>query len=79
MVDAGSIHERMEVIGSDGALVGRVEHVRGKEIELSRLDLAPGIKDHKIPMSWVDKIKDGKICLTLSKEEAKARSSDKKH
>lgn len=77
MVDAGSIHERMEVIGSDGGLVGRVEHVMGKEIELSRLDLAPGIKDHKIPMSWVDKIKEGKVCLTLTKDEAKAASSSK--
>jgi hypothetical protein len=77
MVDAGSIRERMEVIGSDGSLVGRVEHVLGKDIELSRLDLAAGFKDHKIPMSWVDKIQDGKVCLTLTKDEAKARKSEK--
>ena len=79
MVEAASIHERMEVIGKDGGLVGRVEHVLGMEIELSRLDLAPGIKDHKIPMSWVDKVQDGKVRLTMTKEEAKARSGGTKH
>lgn len=79
MVDAGSIHERMEVVGTDGGLVGRVEHVLGQDIELSRLDLAPGIKDHKIPISWVDHVEGETVCLNLTKEEAKARKSGTVH
>lgn len=79
MVDAGSIRERMEVVGSDGEHVGRVDHVIGREIELAKLDLASGFKHHRIPLSWVDKVDENKIRLTLTKDEAKARWSEKKH
>ena len=40
MVDASQIREHLEVVGSDGEHVGRVDHVAGDQIELAKLDLA---------------------------------------
>lgn len=77
MIDVGSINEHMEVVGSDGHHVGRVDHVMGQEIELAKLDLGSGFKHHLIPVSWVDRIQDGKVCLTLTRDEAKARWTEK--
>lgn len=56
MVDAALIKEHLEVIGSDGHHVGRVDHVLDDQIELAKLDLAAGFKHHLIPVSWVDYI-----------------------
>ncbi|RYF97380.1 MAG: DUF2171 domain-containing protein, partial [Caulobacteraceae bacterium] len=38
------IREHMEVVGSDGGHVGRVDHVIGQDIELAKLDLGGGFK-----------------------------------
>ena len=78
MIDVGSIREHMEVVGSDGEHVGRVDHVMGQEIELAKLDLGSGFKHHLIPVSWVDRIEENKLRLTLTKDEAKARWTEKK-
>lgn len=71
MIQASDIHEHMEVVGSDGGHVGRVDHVMGDEIELTKLDLGSGLKHHMIPMSWVDHIDDDTVCLNLTKDAAK--------
>jgi hypothetical protein len=72
-----SIREHMEVIGSDGGHVGRVDHVVGQEIELAKLDLGAGLKHHMIPLSWVDDVVDDKVRLNITKEAAKAAWSEK--
>lgn len=72
MTDATQIREHMEVVGSDGEHVGRVDHVMGTEIELAKLDLAGGLKHHMIPLSWVDYVDDDTVRLTVTKDEAKA-------
>ena len=77
MVDTAQIREHMEVVGSDGGHVGRVDHVLGSEIELAKLDLGSGLKHHMIPVDWVDSIQDDKVRLSLSQDEAKARWSEK--
>jgi hypothetical protein len=76
---ASNIREHMEVLGSDGGHVGRVDHVNGDEIELAKLDLAGGFKHHLIPLSWVDFVDDDKDKVTLSctRDEAKARWREK--
>ena len=71
-MNAAQIHEHMEVVGSDGGHVGRVDHVMGDEIELTKLDLGSGLKHHMIPMSWVDDIDDDTVRLNMTKEAAKA-------
>ena len=49
MVDPTLIKEHLEVVGSDGGHVGRVDHVNGDQIELAKLDLAGGFKHHYDP------------------------------
>ena len=71
------IREHMEVIGSDGGHVGRVDHVVGQEIELAKLDLGAGLKHHLIPLTWVDDVIDDKVRLNITKEAAKAAWREK--
>ena len=77
MIQATQIREHMEVIGSDGGHVGKVDHVLGNEIELSKLDLGSGFKHHLIPLTWVETIQDDKVCLNLTKDAAKAAWREK--
>ncbi len=71
------IREHMEVVGSDGGHVGRVDHVIGQDIELAKLDFGGGFKHHLIPLSWVDQIADEKVHLNLTKDAAKAAWREK--
>lgn len=71
------IREHMEVVGSDGGHVGRVDHVLGDEIELAKMDIAGGFKHHLIPVTWVDHVEDDKVCLNLTKDAAKAAWREK--
>jgi hypothetical protein len=79
MVDLTHIKEHLEVVGSDGGHVGRVDHVLGDQIELAKLDLAGGFKHHMIPVSWVESVDDEAVRLTLTKDEARARWTEKPH
>lgn len=71
MIQQSQIREHMEVVGSDGRHVGRVDHVLGEEIELTKLDLASGLKHHLIPMSWVESVDDDEVRLNLTKDAAR--------
>jgi len=71
MIQPSEIREHMEVVGSDGGHVGRVDHVMGDEIELTKMDLGAGFKHHMIPVSWVDHVDDDKLCLNRTKDAAK--------
>jgi hypothetical protein len=77
MINASQIQEHMEVVGSDGGHVGRVDKLIGDEIELAMLDSASGLKHHMIPLSWVDHVEEDKVCLNLTKETAKASWRDR--
>lgn len=72
MFQSSEIREHMEVVGSDGHHVGKVDHVLGTDIELAKFDFGSGLKHHIIPTSWVDTINDDKVCLRVTKDEAKA-------
>jgi hypothetical protein len=72
MIQSSQIREHMEVVGSDGGHVGKVDHVKGSDIELAKLDLGSGLKHHLIPLSWVDRLDGDKVCLNLTKDAAKA-------
>lgn len=74
MIDSSGITEHMEVVGSDGKHVGRVDHVKGDLIELAKLDLQAMGKHHLIPLSWIDYV-DEKVHLSLDREEAEDRWS----
>ncbi len=77
MIQASQIREHMDVEGSDGRHVGRVDKVTGDQIELTKLDLASGLKHHLIPMSWVDLIDDDTVRLSMTKDAAKAAWREK--
>ena len=72
MAQPSDIHEHMEIIGSDGGHVGKVDHLVGDEIELMKLDIGSGLKHHMVPLSWVDRVEDDKVWLNRTKEAAKA-------
>ena len=78
MIQTSEIREHMEVVGSDGGHVGKVDHVMGTEIELSKLDLGSGLKHHLIPLTWVEQIADDKVQLNLTKDAAKAAWREKR-
>ena len=76
MNNAAHIDEHMEVVGSDGHHLGKVDHVLGNDIELAKLDLGAGLKHHLIPLSWVDHV-DSKVHLNLTRDEAKTTWREK--
>lgn len=55
-MNAADIKEHMEVVGSDGQKVGRVDRVEGRSIKLTKD--SPGAKgDHLfIPLDWVERV-----------------------
>ena len=77
MINISEIKEHMEVVGSDGGHVGKVDHVLGGEIELSKLDLGAGFKHHLIPITWVEQVSERKVRLSLTKDDAKAQWREK--
>lgn len=72
MIDMAQIREHMDVEGSDGKHVGRVDKLVGDDIELTKFDLGSGLKHHLIPLSWVEMIDDDTVRLNLTKDAAKA-------
>ena len=77
MANATQIHEHMEIVGSDGEHLGRVDHVMGTDIELAKLDMQGGFKHHLIPLSWVDFVDDEKVRLNVTRDQAKAAWREK--
>ncbi len=55
MVQASEIRAQMEVLGSDGAHVGTVDHMEGERIKLARRDSSDG-EHHYVPLSAVDHV-----------------------
>ncbi len=77
MINSSEIREHMEVVGSDGGHVGKVDKVMGADIELAKLDLGSGFKHHLIPVTWVDRIGEDKVFLNLTKDAAKSAWTEK--
>jgi hypothetical protein len=76
MHDTTAIREHMEVLGSDGGHVGKVDKIQGSDIELAKFDLGAGLKHHLIPVSWVERV-DDHVHLNLTKDDAKAKWVEK--
>jgi hypothetical protein len=73
MINAQSIKEHMEVLGSDGQHVGAVDHLDGADkIKLTKSDLKAGGQHHVIPLNWVAKV-DAHVHLNKSAREAMAQ------
>lgn len=63
------IREHMDVIGSCGNKLGRVDHVEGSHIKLTKSD-SPDGQHHLIPTSWVSRV-DSHVHLSKDCGEAK--------
>jgi len=68
MIEPTQIREHMEVVGSDNHHLGKVDHIMGQEIHLTK-SMAVG-PHHLIPLSWVSMV-DDKVNLSLTVDEAK--------
>jgi hypothetical protein len=74
MADATQIKEHAEVVGSDGAHVGTVDHVEGSDrIKLTRRDSNAGGEHHYIPLDWVDSVEGDQVRLNKTGEEAESQ------
>jgi hypothetical protein len=68
MIDATQIREHMDVVGSDDARIGEVDHVLGQDIKLTKA-MALG-KHHLLPLNLVARV-DDKVHLAVTGEAAK--------
>ena len=64
-----NIKEHMEVLGSDGGFVGKVDHLEGSEIKLTKGSDKSG-QHHFIPLDWVANV-DAKVHLSKAARDAK--------
>ena len=67
----GRVTEHMEVLGSDGSHIGKVDKVRGDRIILAKNDPNSGGIHHSVPCSWVDNV-DERVTLNRTAEQAVA-------
>jgi hypothetical protein len=75
MIDTSKISEHMDVIGSDGQKIGKVDHLEGSDkIKLTKSD-APDHKHHFIPTSWIAKV-DTHVHLNVPANDARAKWSE---
>ncbi|HEX6376216.1 MAG TPA: DUF2171 domain-containing protein [Allosphingosinicella sp.] len=63
------VTEHMEVVGSDGVHVGKVDKVRGDRIILAKSDPNAGGMHHSVPCGWVETVED-KVILNRTAEQA---------
>lgn len=63
------VAEQMEVVGSDGEHIGKVDKVRGDRIILAKNDENSGGIHHSIPCSWIEAV-DDKVIVNKSRDQA---------
>jgi len=64
------VKEHQEVLGSDGAHVGTVDHVRGDRILLTKNETGTGGHHHSIPCSWIESVDAKAVHIRKTAEEA---------
>jgi hypothetical protein len=69
------VTEHMEVLGSDGQHVGKVDKVRGDRIILTKSDQDAAGHHHSIPSRWLRSV-DDKVMITKSADEAQREWKD---
>ena len=72
----GQVHEHMDVVGNDDKHVGTVDKVAGDRIILTKSDPDSGGHHHSLSCSDIDAVRDGKVVLDCSADEAKNRWRD---
>jgi hypothetical protein len=70
MISNKQIKEHMEVVGSDGEHVGKVDSCDSDRIKLAKNDPAANGQHHYIDLSQVERVEGNKLCLSVPAEEA---------
>lgn len=65
----GRVREHMEVVGSDGTHIGKVDRVEDERIILTKNDQNAGGIHHSIPCAWIDDV-DDKVRVNKTADEA---------
>jgi len=68
---AGKIHDHMNVMASDGQIIGIVDHLEGDRIQLTRAD-SPDGRDHFIPLDWIKSIGTNDVELNRPASQVRA-------
>lgn len=71
----GSIREHMDVVGSDGETIGKVDCVKGDHIVLTKSD-SDDNRHHAIDCSMIQTVEGDQVRLEMPAEEAKSRWED---
>jgi len=66
----GNVREHMSVVGSDGEEIGKVDHVRGDHIILTKGDSEDG-RHHEVSCARVDRVEEDRVMLDQTAAEAK--------
>ena len=69
----GQIREHMEVVGSDGEHLGKVDKVAGDRIILTKSDAESGGVHHSISCSDIDRVEGDRVILDCSADQARDR------
>lgn len=70
MQDIGNVREHMQVVGSDGGIIGMVDGIEGDKIKLTKDGPNAGGKHHFIPTEWVEQVESDEVRLSCSAETA---------
>jgi short-subunit dehydrogenase len=68
--DASEIHEKMEVVGADGAHLGTIDRVEDGQIKLTREDSSDG-RHHLISPGLVSTVAGGQVRLSVTADRAR--------
>lgn len=71
----GQVHAHMDVVGSDGESIGKVDRAAGDRIILTKSDAEDG-RHHSIPCTMIDKVEGDKLMLDCTAEKAKKQWRD---
>ncbi|KQX20750.1 MULTISPECIES: DUF2171 domain-containing protein [unclassified Sphingomonas] len=71
----GHVQEHQEVVGSDGTHIGKVDHIRGDRILLTKSDEDAGGRHHSVPCAWIAEVGD-KVKLNRTAAQAQAAWKD---
>jgi hypothetical protein len=71
MTDTSKIRDKMDVVCSCGTKIGKVDHLDGSSIKLTRSDPTAGGKHHWVPLDWVERV-DEQVHISKNSEDATA-------
>ena len=68
----GHVREHMDVVGSDGETVGKIDCIRGDRIILTKSD-SDDDRHHAIKCTMIDRVENDQVRLDVPAEEARSR------